>query len=114
MKKLKGPATKLSIDLERRSWHNWVLIVCTAVITTFGLGLAILSSLNVGIVSWWPWPQTNAALPLGLSLVVMAFAGYLTQQQRYLMKLRNDLDMHREASSAQIRKHYERLLAVYT
>jgi transcriptional regulator with GAF, ATPase, and Fis domain len=112
--KFKSPTSSLSGDLERRTWHNWVLIVCIAVLTTIGLGTAILSSLKVEIVTWWPWPRTSMALPLGLSLVVMAFAGYLTQQQRYLMKLRQELDDHREVTSAQIRKHYERLLAVYT
>jgi GAF domain-containing protein len=50
----------------------------------------------------------------GLSSVVVMFAIYLTIQQRRLMMLRVELVETREKTSVQIRKHYERLLAVYT
>ena len=107
-------SARTSAELERRSWHNWILIVCTSVIITIGLGAAVVSFLKTGNGPTWPWRGTEGALIAGLSLVVLVFAGYLTQQQMKLTNLRKELDQTRERTSAQIRKHYERLLAVYT
>jgi putative methionine-R-sulfoxide reductase with GAF domain len=116
MKKSKGETTnsRLAADLERRSWHNWLLIVCIVVLTTLGLGTAVVSFLTLKVGSTWPWPRTDLALLLGLSFVVLIFAAHLTRQQRYLMQVRDELERNREETSARIRKHYERLLAVYT
>jgi hypothetical protein len=108
---VRWPGTK---ELERRTWHNWVLIVCVSVITTIGLGTAFLSFAGLSLRNAWPWPKTDVVLLGGLSFLVVMFAIYLTHQQRRLMAVRAELEETRERTSAQIRKHYERLVAVYT
>lgn len=101
-------------EIERRTWHNWVLIVCVSVISTLGLGSAILSFVGLRFGGNEPWSGTDIVLLGGLSILVVMFAFYLTLQQRRLMSLRSELEETRERTSVQIRKHYERLLAVYT
>ena len=101
-------------EIERRTWHNWVLIVCVSVISTLGLGSAILSFIGLPVSRTESWSGTDVVLLGGLSILVVMFAVYLTLQQRRLMSLRSELEETREKTSVQIRKHYERLLAVYT
>jgi putative methionine-R-sulfoxide reductase with GAF domain len=104
----------LEKHIERLTWRNWFLILGVTILTTVGLGTSILTLLSMRARSAWPWDKTDVALLAGLSLVLMIFAGYLTQQQKHLMSLRREIEENREKTSAQVRRHYERLLAVYT
>jgi transcriptional regulator with GAF, ATPase, and Fis domain len=105
---------RANTEIERRTWHNWALIVSVSVISTLGLGSAFLSFVGLPIGEAEAWSGTDVVLLGGLSILVVMFAVYLTLQQRRLMALRSELEETREKTSVQIRKHYERLLAVYT
>ena len=84
-------------SLQRHSWRNWILLVAIAVASTAGLIIALPPLLNERIVEPWPWVNTDMTLLVGLSLIVLVFIGYLTQQQmrvsaalRYLQKLQEE------------------------
>jgi signal transduction histidine kinase len=77
--------------LESRTRRNWSLLVSTSVLSTLGLGIAVLPLLSSDIAELWPWAYTNHTLLAGLSLSVTALAWYLTQQERRVTALRIQL-----------------------
>ena len=77
--------------LEKRTRRNWFLLVATSILSTLGLGIAVLPLLRNEIAELWPWAYTNHTLIAGLSLCVTALAWYLTQQERRVTGLRVQL-----------------------
>jgi len=99
-------------SLDRRSWRNWFLFIGVAVLTTVGLATAIVTLLGGRVRALWPWANTDLILLAGLSLAILLFAGYLTQQQRQVVGLRLELLKSNQESSQRIRRYYDRLVAL--
>ena len=90
---------------------NWVMITWVVIATTLGLGSALyLIKQETG--SLWPWSRTESALLVGLSLSVLMFTLYLTQQQRRLAQLRRELLISQRENSDRISRHFDRLVAI--
>lgn len=100
------------INLERHSWRNWFLLAAITLITTIGLATAIPPLLSERIVNPWPWIKTDYVLLVGLSVIVIAFIGYLTQQQRYVASMLRDLEQLQDEKSELIQRADARLFAL--
>lgn len=107
-----APVLQEARSLDRKSWRNWFLFVTVAVITTIGLATAILTLLGGRIATIWPWANTDLILLAGLSVAILLFAGYLTQQQRQVAGLRLELLKANQRSSEKVRQYYDRLAAL--
>jgi len=93
-------------SLYRRTWWNWFLLAGILIITTIGLATAILPLLSERIEHPWPWVGTDFVLLVGLSLIVLAFVGYMTHKQR------RDLSMHKKLQ--QLMEESEKRMHQYT
>lgn len=96
----------------RRIWRNWFLLAAVLTLTTIGLAGAIPPLLGGRFESPWPWAKTDRLLLVGLSITVLAFVAYLTQQQRLVLSMHNELWMLREESGKRLRQHTSRLFAL--
>ncbi len=105
-------ALRIVSRLERRSWRNWYLFLAVIILTTLGLGSAVVTLARGRISTPWPWVNTDLILIAGLAITVLLFAGYLTQQQRNLVALRRELLSAQEEAARRARSHYERLVAL--
>jgi hypothetical protein len=99
-------------QLDRRSWRNWFLFVSIAVLTTVGLGAAILTLLGDQVGHVWPWSKTDQILLAGLSAAILMFALYLTQQERQVGALRRELIRTNKEATLAMRRAYDRLVAL--
>ena len=99
-------------SLERHSWRNWFLLAAATLITTIGLATAIPPLLSERIVSPWPWVKTDLVLLIGLSLTVLVFIGYLTQQQRNVASILKRLRKLQDERSEQIHQNNSRAYAL--
>jgi putative methionine-R-sulfoxide reductase with GAF domain len=100
--------------LDRLSWRNWFMIVGVSVLTTIGLATGVLSAVRERVAQIWPWANTDVALMIGLSTVMLLFTAYLTIQQRHLGRLRRRLRWEREAANLRMRQHCDRLFSLLT
>jgi putative methionine-R-sulfoxide reductase with GAF domain len=98
--------------LYRSIWRNWCLLAAVLLVSTIGLAAAIPPLLGERGASPWPWIKTDFVLLIGLSLIVIAFVGYLTQQQRRVIAIHRELTILREESDKRIRQHTARLFAL--
>ncbi len=98
--------------LEKRSWRNWFMLSGVALITTIGLITAIPPLVGGSSIQIWPWAKTDLALLVGLSLTVLVFIGYLTQQQRYVVAMRKQLVELEESTTKDSQKYAARLYAL--
>lgn len=98
--------------LYRSIWRNWCMLAGVLLVSTIGLAAAIPPLLGGRVASPWPWVKTDFVLLVGLSLIVIAFVGYLTQQQRRVIAIHRELMMLREESDKRIRQHTARLFAL--
>ncbi len=98
--------------LEKRSWRNWFLLAAVAVITTIGLVTAIPPLITGSSIQIWPWAKTDLALLVGLSIIVLTFVIYLTQQQRYVVAMRKQLKELEEKANQYSEKYTSRLYAL--
>lgn len=98
--------------MEKRFWRNWFFLAAVLFIAISGLATAIPPLLTGRISSPWPWLKTDLVLIVGLSLVVLAFIVYLTQQQRQVEKMRKALQKLMEDKTSQIKKDNSRLRAL--
>jgi putative methionine-R-sulfoxide reductase with GAF domain len=99
-------------QLERRSWRNWILLSAVTILTTLGLITAIQSLLSERISEIWPWAKTDLVLLVGLSLIVLVFVIYLTQHQRHILKIRENLEKLRQEREIYINRQNVRLSAM--
>lgn len=83
-------------SLHRRTWRNWMVLVTVLVLMTIGLATTVPPLLSERIMSPWPWIETDLVLFAGLSVLVLVFIAYMTQQQRQV------LDMHRRLRELQM------------
>lgn len=98
--------------LYRSVWRNWVLLAAVSMITICGLATAIPPLLTGRVVNPWPWMKTDLVLLVGLSLTVLAFAGYLAQQQRHVIRIHSELQAIKEQSDRRMQQHAHRLIAL--
>jgi putative methionine-R-sulfoxide reductase with GAF domain len=98
--------------LYRRTWRNWFLLAGVLIITTIGLATSIPPLLTEEIVRFWPWVKTDFVLVVGLSLTVLAFVGYLTQQQRDVLRMHKKLQQFKEDYQGRMQQHTARLYAL--
>lgn len=98
--------------LYRRTWRNWFFLSGVLVLTTIGLASSIPPLMSEGIARFWPWGKTDLVLLVGLSLVVLAFVGYLTQQQRVVLLVHKRLQQFKEDYEKRMEQHTARLYAL--
>ena len=112
---------RLQSDREDRStrnnyykltWRNWFLLAGVLILTTIGLGTAILPLINDRIVRPWPWVKTDLFLIVGLSITVFAVVLYFTQRQRRLLEMNRRMQMLMEESDRRMLRHVERINAL--
>jgi transcriptional regulator with GAF, ATPase, and Fis domain len=107
-----GSAEARSRRLHRISWRNWLFLAVISVFTVVGLATAIPPLLSKRLVTAWPWEQTDLVLLAGLSLTVLVFVVYLTQQQRRVLAMQRELNELQEERAERTRRHYARLFAL--
>jgi transcriptional regulator with GAF, ATPase, and Fis domain len=98
--------------LYRRTWRNWFFLASVLVLTTIGLASAIPPLVSERIFRPWPWIKTDLVLVVGLSLMVLAFVGYLTLQQRLVLRMHTKLQQLTEEVEKRMQQHTERLYAI--
>lgn len=96
----------------RRIWRNWVLLAAVLALATMGLAVAIPPLLSGQFESSRPWAKADRLLLAGLSIMVLAFVAYLTQQQRLVLSMHDELCMLREESGKRLRQRTSRLFAL--
>ena len=101
-----------AVKVERRFWTNWYLLLTVAILTTIGLSTAMRPLLGGAKFGPWPWAKTEYILLIGISILVSAFAGYLTYQQRQNHIVRQRFQSLLEQTSERTRRHYTRLLGL--
>jgi transcriptional regulator with GAF, ATPase, and Fis domain len=99
-------------SLAHRSWRNWILLAVLSIINVIGLGAAIPPLMNNRFIPLWPWAKTQVVLLAGLSLSVLIFIIYMTQQQRKVLSMQNTLQELQEKNNERTRRHYKRLFAL--
>ncbi len=103
---------KVGRRIKQQSWHNWMLMLGTLLVTTIGLGAAVGSLLTNRDRAPWAWSGSEWVLLAGLSVIVAMFGSYLTAQRRRLFRLENELDAARESAISTTTRHYARLMAL--
>jgi len=98
--------------IKEQSWHNWLLLLVTLLVTTLGLGAATASLLTNRDRTPWAWSGSEWVLLAGLSLIVALFGSYLAFQRGKLSRLENELDRTREEAIVTTTRHYARLMAL--
>ncbi|HMA76282.1 MAG TPA: GAF domain-containing protein [Candidatus Krumholzibacteriaceae bacterium] len=98
--------------LEKRFWRNWIFLSTVLFIAIAGLTTAIPPLLSGRVSSPWPWVKTDLVLIVGLSVVVLAFIGYLTQQQRKVNKMRRAVHELIEYQGERFKRDNARLRAL--
>jgi transcriptional regulator with GAF, ATPase, and Fis domain len=109
----KEPAEQITHrGLRRRTWRNWLFLSVFSIITVTGLATAIPPLLSKRISALWPWAETDLVLLAGLSLIILVFIIYLTQQQRTVLSMQRTLHELQEKTNERTRQHYMRLFAL--
>lgn len=103
-----------SSELKYHSWRNWFLLSGVALLTTFGLATAMPPLLGKRIINPWPWAKTDLVLLAGLSLVVLAFIVYLTQQQRHVIGIYSELQQFKENNKEARTKYVAGLYGLFS
>lgn len=98
--------------LEESSWRNWVLLTGSSILSSVGLAAAMFPVLRGRIESPWPWVNTDLALVLCLSTLVIGFVLYLTKQQKKVSALRFRLEGSEAKQRKTLEQHYDRLLGL--
>jgi putative methionine-R-sulfoxide reductase with GAF domain len=98
--------------IKEQSWHNWLLLLGTLLVTTIGLSAATASLLANRDISPWAWSGSEWVLLGGLSIMVALFGCYLAFQRGKLSRLEDELDRTRESAIATTSRHYARLMAL--
>lgn len=98
--------------LYKQTWRNWIFLISVLALITTGLATALPPLLSERIVNPWPWVKTDMVLIIGLSLVVLVFIGYMTQQQRHVINLHQRLEGIQARTDMKLRQNAERLFAL--
>ena len=98
--------------LYRHTWRNWFLLAGVFVLTSIGLASAIPPLLSERHFNPWPWMKTDLVLLVGLSLTVLIFVAYLTQQQRVAMRMHKRFLALQEGYEQRLVRHTTRMYAL--
>ncbi|MCX5752387.1 MAG: GAF domain-containing protein [Candidatus Krumholzibacteria bacterium] len=98
--------------LYRHTWRNWFLLAGVLVLTSIGLASAIPPLLSERHFNPWPWMKTDLVLLVGLSLTVLVFVAYLTQQQRIVMRMHKRFLALQEGYERRLVRHTARMYAL--
>lgn len=98
--------------LYRHTWRNWFLLAGVLVLTSIGLASAIPPLLSERHFNPWPWMKTDLVLLVGLSLTVLIFVAYLTQQQRIAMRMHKRFMALQERYEDRLVRHTARMYAL--
>ncbi len=98
--------------LYRHTWRNWFLLSGVLVLTSIGLASAIPPLLSERHFNPWPWMKTDLVLLVGLSLTVLIFVAYLTQQQRVAMRMHKRFLALQEGYEQRLVRHTSRMYAL--
>jgi putative methionine-R-sulfoxide reductase with GAF domain len=98
--------------LHRKTWRNWFFLTGVLILTMIGLITAIPPLLSERLVNPWPWVKTDLVLIIGLSMTVLVFIGYMTQQQRHVMHLHQKLETVQAHIDLKLRHDAERIFAL--
>jgi transcriptional regulator with GAF, ATPase, and Fis domain len=85
------------------------MLMVVLVITTVGLVTALPPLISDRGRPLWPWPKTEFALLFAYSLLILAFAVFLTYQQRRILAIHRQNEAERENRS---RRSVSRLYAL--
>lgn len=96
----------------RHTWRNWFLLAGVLVLTSIGLASAIPPLLSERHFNPWPWMKTDLVLLVGLSLTVLIFVAYMTQQQRVAMRMHKRFLTLQERYEQRLVRHTERMYAL--
>ena len=96
----------------RHTWRNWFLLSGVLVLTSIGLASAIPPLLSERHFNPWPWMKTDLVLLVGLSLTVLIFVAYLTQQQRIAMRMHKRFMALQEGYEQRLVRHTSRMYAL--
>jgi putative methionine-R-sulfoxide reductase with GAF domain len=99
-------------NLYRKTWRNWFFLVTILLITTMGLVTALPPFLGERIVNPWPWAKTDRLLLTGLSMIVLMFVAYMTQQQRHVMAMHKKLQILQDESAKRLHNYTSRIYAL--
>ena len=99
--------------LSRRSWRNWCLLAGVSLLITIGLTTSIPPLLNQGIANIWPWANTELVLLMGLSVSMLTFIGYLTQQQLRLIAVSRRLEALQDEAEERAQRYYSHILGLF-
>jgi putative methionine-R-sulfoxide reductase with GAF domain len=81
-------------------------------ITTIGLTTALPPLLGERVIQPWLWEKTDMMLLVGLSLIVLVFIAYLTQQQRGVMAIHSKLQNLQEETDRRLHEYTARIYAL--
>ncbi len=99
-------------NLYRRTWRNWMILVCILAFMTVGLATSMPPLIRERLVSPWPWLKTDIVLIAGLSALVLIFIAYMTQQQRHVLQMHRRLQELQKNTNDRLRVYTSRLYAL--
>lgn len=99
-------------NIYRKTWRNWTILVSVLLLTSIGLATAIPPLLSERITNPWPWLKTDMVLLVGLSLILLAFIVYMTQQQRHVLYMHKRMQQLQMEANNRIRLYTTRIYAL--
>lgn len=108
--------TAYSMDesmLDRSSWRNWTLLAGIAILTTIGLVASVAPTILNEPSYLWSWDRTDILLLVGLVILVSLFVSYLTQQQRHVEQMREEIRGMKIEAEERALKNSSRLHALH-
>jgi putative methionine-R-sulfoxide reductase with GAF domain len=99
-------------NLYRRTWRNWIVLVSVLVLMTIGLATSMPPLIRERLVSPWPWLKTDLVLFAGLSVLVLIFIAYMTQQQGHVLHMHRRLQELQKNTNDRLRIYTSRLYAL--
>ncbi len=97
-------------NIYHRIWRNWFLVVGVFLITTVGLAVSIPPLLSAKDSRLWTRPEL--VLLVGLSMIVLLFAAYMTGQQREEFRIHQKLMQLQKETDERMRRQTARIYAL--
>ena len=99
-------------NLEIQSLRNWYLLSTVCAISTISLVVAISSTIQESLASFFPWSNTGQVLMVGLVGMILILILHLTFHQLRVRKMRYEVREMEEQSHERQRKSSSRLHAL--
>lgn len=98
--------------LDRNAWRNWTLLAGIAILTTLGLVVSVAPNILSEPIYLWSWDKTDILLLVGLVMLVSLFVSHLTQQQRNVERMREEIRNMKIEAEERALKNSSRLHAL--